>query len=97
MAFDIGKFVQDMDFGTTLQGVGALAGAWGNYTTGKQQNKLIKQQFNHQIDLDNRAIAKEDAAQENFDSASQSVFGKKKKTTDSSLTDAFSSTVPASV
>lgn len=79
-----------MDWGKTLQGVGSLAGAWGKYSIGKEQNKLIKKQFDHEIALDNRAIAKEDEAQATFDSASQAVFGtKKKKTSDTSYSDAY--------
>lgn len=35
------------DIGAGLEGVGALAGAWGSYKLGQEQNKLIKDQLKY--------------------------------------------------
>ena len=68
------------DTALTIQGLGSLAGAWGQYETDKQRNKLIKEEMDYKKSLDARAMAKEDLAQANYDNAfSVSSFNINKK------------------
>lgn len=46
------------DIGLGLEGIGTLAGAWGQYEIGKQQNKLIKDQLKYQKQKDALALEK---------------------------------------
>jgi hypothetical protein len=57
------------DTALTLQGVGSLANAWGQYKTNKKRNKLLEQQFNYAKEQDALALAKQNKAQSNLDSA----------------------------
>lgn len=70
------------DTALTIQGLGSLASAWGQYETDKQRNKLIKEEMDYRKSLDTRALAKEDLAQANLDDAFASSdfnINKKKK------------------
>ncbi|MDX9744245.1 MAG: hypothetical protein RBT59_10530 [Arcobacteraceae bacterium] len=93
------------DWGSLLKGVGSLAGAYATYKTGKdinqttknaneQMNKLEREKFDYQKELNNKSEKKNNLAQANMDGAIASVYGeptlgidtnKKKKTTDVSL------------
>jgi len=57
------------DTALTLQGVGALANAWGQYENGKKRNKLLGQQFEYAKQQDASALAKQNKAQSNLDDA----------------------------
>ena len=75
------------DTALTIQGVGSLASAWGQYETGKEKNKLLKSQLQYEKDKDKIANAKMDTAQSNLEDAwENSTLNKKKKKT--TLTDA---------
>ncbi|MDT8337570.1 MAG: hypothetical protein RQ763_00080 [Sulfurimonas sp.] len=71
------------DTSMTIQGLGALAGAWGQYETGKEANKIKKEQLAYEKQKDDAYNAKIDKAQTNLDDAfSDSIFNvnnKKKK------------------
>lgn len=82
------------NWGTVLQGIGALAGAWGSYETSKEATKIEKEKLSYEKNKDAIAEAKTQIAQDNLDSALSSVYtttNKKKKKT-STLDDAFAST-----
>ncbi|MCX6075997.1 MAG: hypothetical protein NTW78_03830 [Campylobacterales bacterium] len=55
--------------GGILGGVGALAGAWGSYENSKENNKLKKQQFDYEVNKDNRANTLFDKQQKSLDDA----------------------------
>lgn len=67
------------DIGLGLEGIGTLAGAWGQYELGKAQNKLIKDQLKYQKDKDALALKKlaerEDAIDQAFGSVKQTSDG----------------------
>lgn len=68
------------DYGLAVQGIGALAGAWGEYETGKEANKLKKEQFEYEKAKDLAMNTKMDSAQLNLDNAfGVPVSGEKKK------------------
>lgn len=75
---------QNFNYGLGIQGLGALAGAWGQYETGKEANKIKREQLAYEKQKDDAYNAKMDEAQVNLDDAfSDSIFNaKKKKTTD---------------
>lgn len=52
------------DIGSTLKGIGSLAGAWGNYESGKAQNKMLKEQFDYAKKRDALVLAKLDERQD---------------------------------
>jgi len=52
-----------------LQGVGALANAYGQYKNGKKRNQLLEQQFNYAKKQDALALSKQNKAQSNLDDA----------------------------
>jgi hypothetical protein len=64
------------DIGLGLEGIGTLAGAWGQYELGKAQNKLIKEQLNYQKQKDALALKKlaerEDAINDAFGTSKKS-------------------------
>ncbi|MGB3988534.1 MAG: hypothetical protein WBK67_02455 [Minisyncoccales bacterium] len=63
-----------------IQGAGALAGAWGQYETGKEANALKKEQLEYEKQKDDAYNKKIDVAQANLDDAfSDSVLNTKKK------------------
>lgn len=72
--------------GQLLQGIGAVAGAWGSYESDKKRNKLLDKQFAYEQEKDANAQAKLDKAQLSLDSAfDSSLFSgvnKKKKNAD---------------
>lgn len=55
--------------GSALQGIGSLAGAWGQYESGKESNKLKKQQLEYEKSKDVLANSKLDAQQKSWDDA----------------------------
>ena len=57
------------DTALTLQGVGALASAWGQYKTNKKRNQLLADQFNYAKKQDALALSKQNKAQSNLDNA----------------------------
>ena len=71
-----------------LQGVGALASAWGQYETGKQRNKLLKEQLDYAKKQDALALNKQKQAQSNLEDAfSYSDLNLNKKKKKNTLTD----------
>lgn len=72
--------------GSLLQGIGSIAGAWGNYESEKKRNDLLNQQFSYEKEKDANAKQKLDKAQSSLDNAfDNSVFNlatKKKKNAD---------------
>jgi len=77
------------DLGAGLQGIGAVAGAWGQYESEKKRNKLLQEQLDYAKKQDALSLAKENKAQKNLEDAfSYSDLNpnkKKKKKTDSYL------------
>jgi len=71
------------DTALTIQGVGTLAGAWGQYETNKERNKLAREELDYQKQKDLAATAKYNTAQKNldnaFDASILNVNKKKKK------------------
>jgi len=67
--------------GAIVQGVGALAGAYGQYQTDTARNKMIDKQFNYQVAQDKLALSRYNKAQTNLDDAfaDSSLNPKKKK------------------
>lgn len=61
------------DWGGLLQGVGSLAGAWGQYENGKETSKLKKQQLEYEMSKDTLANAKLDSQQKSWDDAWSSL------------------------
>jgi len=74
------------DYALIINGIGSLAGAFGQYKTDKERNKLIKEELEYKKSLDTDAINKQNKAQKNLDDAfSESDFNiknKKKKNLD---------------
>jgi len=69
------------DTALTIQGLGSLAGAWGQYENGKEANKLIKKQLQYEKDKDTYAKGQMTKAQTNLEDAwTDSSLNKKKKT-----------------
>lgn len=72
--------------GSLLQGIGSIAGAWGNYESEKKRNKMLEKQFAYEQEKDSNAKAKLDKAQSSLDNAfDNSLFAditKKKKNAD---------------
>lgn len=60
------KTLQNPD---TLKTLGGLAGAWGNYKTGKAQSDFANKQYNYQVEQDEYAKKKKEAAQAAIDNA----------------------------
>lgn len=68
------------DWGSALNAAGALVGAWGQYETGKEANKLKREQLAYEKQKDDAYKAKLDEAQINLDDAfGDSIFNTKKK------------------
>lgn len=66
--------------GLAIQGIGALAGAWGQYENGVADRKQREKEFEYQKELDTKAFDKQDLAQSNLDDAfASSDFNLKKK------------------
>ena len=57
------------DSALALQGVGALAGAYGQYKTNKKRNQILQDQFNYAKQQDALTLKKENKAQSNLDDA----------------------------
>ena len=55
--------------GDVFQGVGSLAGAWGQYESSKDASSLKKKQLQYEMDKDALANAKLDAQQKSWDDA----------------------------
>jgi len=74
---------ENRDTALTIQGIGSLASAWGQYETDKKRNKLIKEEMDYKKSLDKRVMEKEDKAQatldDAFDSSELNINNKKKK------------------
>jgi hypothetical protein len=87
------------DYGTILQGIGALAGAWGSYESEKKRNKLLDEQFKYEKSKDANAQAKLDKAQTSLDNAFENSMlnttNKKKKNADGTYIDGVISDVTA--
>lgn len=86
-----------MSAGTWVQAVGSLAGAWGAYEVGKEQNKIAEDKLAYEKGKDALTLAKTNQAQAELDGAMSSVYGsskKKAKSTDGSLSDAFTEITP---
>jgi hypothetical protein len=85
----------DFGWGSALQGVGALASAWGNYTVGKKNNKLAQEKLQYEKDKDVQVSERQAQAQAELDGAMYNVYGstkKKAKQEDGSLSSAYDST-----
>jgi len=68
------------DTALTIQGIGGLAGAWGQYQTDKERNKLLKKQLTYEQEQNDIANQKQIQAQTNLDDAfSTSDLNTKKK------------------
>ena len=68
------------DWGSALNAAGAIAGAWGQYETGKEYNKIKKEQLAYEKQKDAAYQARIDEAQVNLDDAfGDSVLNTKKK------------------
>lgn len=67
------------DTALTIQGVGSLASAWGQYKTDKKRNELLENQLNYEKEKDALATAKMDTAQNALDDAFSDFLNKKKK------------------
>lgn len=78
------------DTAMTIQGVGSLASAWGDYETNKKKNKLLQERLNYEKQKDTLANEKMALAQSNFDDAFANVdiLAKKKKKKDPLLNEA---------
>jgi hypothetical protein len=75
-----------------VQGIGALASAWGAYEVGKEKNKIEKQKLEYEKNKDKITADKQAQAQAELDNAMANVYGSKKKKADKttgSLSDAF--------
>jgi hypothetical protein len=57
------------DTALALQGAGSLASAWGQYESNKKRNKILQQQLDYAKEQDALALAKQNKAQDNLDSA----------------------------
>lgn len=81
------------NWGSAIQGIGSLAGAWGSYESAKKANKLQKEQFDYEKSKDALALTKINEHQKNVDDAFSdfTLDGKKKKKADGSdIIDNFS-------
>jgi hypothetical protein len=69
------------DTALTIQGVGSLASAWGQYKTEKERNKILDKQLAYEQKKDALAESKSNLAQDNYNSAFEQpiVVSKKKK------------------
>jgi len=75
-----------------LQGIGSLAGAYGSYKVGKEQNKIERDKLKYEKAKDTITADKQAQAQAELDDAVANVYGTKKKKakkTTGSLSDAF--------
>lgn len=82
----------DLNWGTVLQGTGALTSAWGNYTVGKEKNKIAEEQLAYEKQKDLAVSDRQAQAQAELDGAMSSVFGsakKKAKKDEDSLSSAY--------
>jgi len=52
-----------------LKGAGTLAGAWGQYSMGKEQNKMLKDQFSYAKEKDDYVKKQREKAQSSIDQA----------------------------
>lgn len=59
----------NINIGDTLQGIGSIAGAWGQYENGKESSKLKKKQLEYEMSKDTLANAKLDSQQKSWDDA----------------------------
>lgn len=85
----------DFGLGTILQGVGALAGAWGSYEVGKKKNALMEEQLAYEKKKDQQVSDRQAQAQAELDGAMYNVYGtakKKAKKEDDSLSSAYDTT-----
>lgn len=75
--------------GLALQGLGAVAGAWGQYESGKKQAEIENKKLEYQMGRDALADGKAEQAQSNLENAflnsDMTQNKKKKKTTDTPL------------
>ena len=73
-----------MSWGLAIQGLGALAGAWGQYESSKKQAKAEKEKLDYMKSRDALADSKSDQAQANlndaFENSTLNANKKKKKT-----------------
>jgi len=68
-----------MGLGLIIQGVGALAGAYGSYKVGKESNRIAKEQLAYEKTKDTNVANRQAQAQAELDGAMYSVYGTKKK------------------
>lgn len=86
------------DTALAIQGVGALAGAWGQYESDKVRNRLLNEQFKYAQSQDAMAIEKQNLAQSNLEDAfDASALNKKKKKYDANGNEIVESTETATV
>ncbi len=89
------ELTKDVDWGNVAKGAGALAGAWGAYETGKEQNKILRENLAYEKSKDAITANKQSLAQNELNNALVDVYGKdeedkkKKKKSADKLTDAF--------
>ena len=80
-----------------VMGAGQIANAWGQYKTGKEANKIAKEQLAYEKEKDVAQSKMLSEAQVEVDTAIDNVFNpKKKKTTDiATAYDTTSTTTPS--
>jgi hypothetical protein len=87
------------DYGSIVQGVGSVLGAWGSYESDKKRNQLLDEQFKYEKSKDANAQAKLDKAQNSldnaFDGSMLNTTNKKKKNADGTYSDGVISDVTA--
>ena len=70
-----------------LKGAGSILNAGATVYSGKQQNKLLKEELEYRKQRDTKSDARSDLVESNLDSAIENVYGeKKKKKTDGTTT-----------
>lgn len=84
------------DTALTINGIGSLASAWGQYKSDQTRNSLINKQLDYEIKKDNTRLKKMDKAQKNLDDAfADSALNKKKKKYDANGNEIVDSTAIA--
>lgn len=70
-----------------LKGAGSILNAGATVYSGRQQNKLLKEELEYRKQRDTKSDARADLVESNLDSAIENVYGeKKKKKTDGTTT-----------
>lgn len=74
-----------------LKGAGSILNAGATVYSGRQQNKLLKEELEYRKQRDTKSDARSDLVESNLDSAIENVYGEKKKKKKDGTTTADSS------